>query len=185
MYKVYGRECSLRMKLLTISLLFLSLSGCQKASEQEIDIFFERLSVLVIKSNIIDINIQNAQTTRTVHGGAYVPKEAKDCLNGTCQIVPLSCKGIGCPPKDMTPLAPILKFEPKHPDANENGYVAYPNLNIHEEMSKLIRVQRAKEYLFDSAPVEKSFFYSKDIQKYLEKYPALDVDYNFERILRE
>ena len=173
------------MKSLLATFLLISFLGCQKASEQEIDTFFERLSVLVTKSNTINMNIQNAQTTRTSEGGAYIPKEASSCRNGICKIVSLSCKGVGCPPKGTAMVSSILKYEPKHPDANIDGYVAYPNLNIQEEMSKLIRVQRAIDYLMDSVPVSKSYFYSNEIQKYFKKYPALNYDYNFEKLLRE
>ena len=172
-------------KLLLLSVLSLGLS-CEKNSEKEIDVFFERLAVLVTKNNIISLNIQNANTTRTVEGGAYIPKEAINCKNGFCDIVPLSCKGIGCPPKDAKlKVTSILKYEPKHPDANKEGYVAYPDLDVQEEMAKIIRVQRAIDYLMDIPPVKKSYFYSKEVQKYFKKYPALNSSYNFEKLLRE
>jgi flagellar basal-body rod protein FlgC len=173
------------MKTIFMAFLLLTTFGCQKASEQEIDTFFERLSVLVTKSNTINMNIQNAQTTRTAQGGAYIPKQASSCRSGTCKIVPLSCKGVGCPPDGKAIVSPVLKYDSKHPDANADGYVAYPNLNVQEEMSKLIRVQRAIDYLMDSIPVTKSYFYSDAIQKYFKKYPALNHDYNFEKLLRE
>ncbi len=164
----------------------ITLFGCQKASEQEIDTFFDRLSVLVTKSNTINMNIQNAQTTRTAEGGPYIPKKATECKNGICKIVPLGCKGVGCPPRTMSQaLSPIMKYEPNHPDANTQGYVAYPNMNLQEEMAELIRVQRALDYLMDTIPVSKSFFYSKEIQKYFKKYPALNNDFNFDKLLRE
>jgi len=43
------------------------------------------------------------------------------------------------------PRPPVLKYEPGHPDADENGYVAYPNINPIEEMVNLISAQRAFE----------------------------------------
>ncbi|GBD03677.1 Flagellar basal-body rod protein FlgC [bacterium HR19] len=43
------------------------------------------------------------------------------------------------------PRPPVLKYEPYHPDADENGYVAYPNINPIEEMVNLISAQRAFE----------------------------------------
>ncbi len=173
------------MKLFIPALFLLQLLGCQKATDAEIDIFFERLAVLVTKLDIINKNIANANVTRTAEGGPFVPKEAVECRNGACKIQPLRCSGIGCPPHDQAIISAILKYEPKHPDANANGYVAYPNLNVAEEITKLIRVQRAIEYLMDGMPVTKSYFYSDDIQKYFSKYPALNHDYNFEKLLRE
>jgi flagellar basal-body rod protein FlgC len=41
--------------------------------------------------------------------------------------------------------APILKYEPDHPDANAEGYVAYPNINLMEEMTNMIQSTRAYE----------------------------------------
>ena len=41
--------------------------------------------------------------------------------------------------------APIFKYEPNHPDANEEGYVAYPNVNLMEEMTNMIQATRAYE----------------------------------------
>ena len=43
------------------------------------------------------------------------------------------------------PRPPIKKYDPTHPDADENGYVAYPNINPIEEMVNLISAQRAFE----------------------------------------
>ena len=39
----------------------------------------------------------------------------------------------------------IMKYEPSHPDADENGYVSYPNVNIVTEMTNLIDSSRAYE----------------------------------------
>jgi len=39
----------------------------------------------------------------------------------------------------------ILKYEPGHPDANEEGYVQYPNVNPTEEMVNMIEASRSYE----------------------------------------
>ena len=39
--------------------------------------------------------------------------------------------------------APLLKYEPDHPEADENGYVAYPNINMMVEMSDMIQAKNA------------------------------------------
>ena len=41
--------------------------------------------------------------------------------------------------------APLLKYEPDHVDANEDGYVAYPNINLMEEMTNMIQATRSYE----------------------------------------
>ncbi len=45
--------------------------------------------------------------------------------------------------RDNTP--PRLVYEPSHPDANEDGYVEMPNINIVTEMVEMITAQRAFE----------------------------------------
>ena len=40
---------------------------------------------------------------------------------------------------------PVLKYQPNHPDANPEGYVAYPNINTMEEMANMIEASRAYE----------------------------------------
>ncbi len=39
----------------------------------------------------------------------------------------------------------IMKYEPSHPDVDENGYVSYPNVNIITEMTNLIDASRSYE----------------------------------------
>ena len=39
----------------------------------------------------------------------------------------------------------IMEYDPSHPDADENGYVSYPNVNIVTEMTDLIDASRAYE----------------------------------------
>ena len=42
---------------------------------------------------------------------------------------------------DTSPLR--WRYEPKHPDANEEGYVAYPNISLMEEMTNIISASRS------------------------------------------
>lgn len=37
----------------------------------------------------------------------------------------------------------MLKYDPSHPDANANGYVAFPNINPVIEMADLVEATRA------------------------------------------
>ena len=41
--------------------------------------------------------------------------------------------------------APLLKYEPDHPEADENGYVAYPNIDLMTEMADMIQASRSYE----------------------------------------
>ena len=51
---------------------------------------------------------------------------------------------------------PILKYEPNHPDANKDGYVAYPDINVMQEMANMIEAQRAYEANISAVNTTKS-----------------------------
>lgn len=169
-------------KIVILALLVLLLSSCEQVTEKEVDLFCSNLNVLLIQKNVIRSNILNIQTTRTAEGGPYIPKMVSQCNNGGCEIVPLSCTGVGCNP-DKSNREPILKYEPGHPDANKNGYVAYPNINIEEEKLKLEKVNLAIDFLLKSMPVKHEFFFSKDADFCFKKYQMLSNEMNFNRLL--
>lgn len=105
------------------------------------------------RMNTISSNIANINTTRTPEGGPYRRKdvifEAMPEAKSFGEILTTQ------PQKDVARVqvsdvlvdrkAPILKYEPDHPDADENGYVAYPNINLMEEMANMIMASRAYE----------------------------------------
>ncbi len=101
----------------------------------------------------ISSNIANAQTTRTAEGGAYRPKEVvfgaepardkfSDILEGE---IDAQAQTVHATEVISTNKPPILKYEPNHPDANAQGYVAYPNINVMVEMANMIETTRAYE----------------------------------------
>ena len=105
--------------------------------------------------NTISENIANAETTRTPQGGPYRRREvilASVANDRTFEEELLSqdrsvststeVKVVGIV-QDERP--PILRFEPGHPDANEEGYVEMPNVNIMEEMVNLMSANRSHE----------------------------------------
>jgi flagellar basal-body rod protein FlgC len=46
---------------------------------------------------------------------------------------------------EKDPRPPVMIYEPGHPDADANGMVAMPNINLHEEMADMIAASRAFE----------------------------------------
>ena len=159
------------------------LSGCSAPSEKEIDQFCRDLNVLLLHKSVIKGNILNLNTTRTPDGGPYIPKRAINCKDyGGCEIVPLKCIGVGCDSK-AGQRGPILKYEPRHPDANKSGYVAYPNIILAEEQEKLNQVEMGIKLLLESKPVPSSFFFSKEANKYFKKYQAFDSSFNFRKLI--
>jgi flagellar basal-body rod protein FlgC len=53
------------------------------------------------------------------------------------------------------PNPPKLVYQPGHPDANPEGFVAYPNINTMEEMVNLITASRTYEANVTSINVAK------------------------------
>ncbi|MDH4246852.1 MAG: flagellar basal body rod protein FlgC [Deltaproteobacteria bacterium] len=108
------------------------------------------------RMNIISANIANAETTRTPEGGPYrrrdvvlgalpaqrtFEEELRAQAQGKAED-PLHAKVLGVV-VDQRP--PMLKYDPGHPDANEDGYVAMPNINTMEEMTNLMLASRTYE----------------------------------------
>lgn len=101
----------------------------------------------------ITSNIANAEVTRTAEGGAYKPKEVvfgseparenfADILEGELEE---KAQTVHATEIVNSRKPPVLKYQPNHPDANPEGYVAYPNINTMEEMANMIEASRAYE----------------------------------------
>jgi flagellar basal-body rod protein FlgC len=148
-------------KNLILSLVFSSCAQLKNPSPREIEIHCQDLNVLYQKISAITSNIVNINTTRTVEGGHYKRKIAKNCKHGICEIV-----------NDETP--PILKYEPKSPDADKNGYVAYPNISIESEKAHELYWSRVFEAVIANSPVPANFFFKDQRAKdCFDKYPKL------------
>lgn len=105
------------------------------------------------RMNTISSNIANINTTQTPEGGPYRRKDV--VLESVPEAKTFGEVLLSQPQRDMQRVqvtdvvvdrkAPLMKFEPNHPDANEEGYVAYPNINLMEEMANMIQATRAYE----------------------------------------
>ncbi len=111
------------------------------------------------RMDIIAENIANANTTRTADGTPYVRKvvtfQEKNKTGATFNSVLASNQSkynryggdgvkVGGVYKD-TKSEMNMVYDPSHPDADENGYVLYPNVNTITEMTNLIDASRAYE----------------------------------------
>lgn len=101
------------------------------------------------RMNAIAGNLANARTTRTEAGGPYKridPVFVARPLAGTAfdpvlrQVAKVE---IGTMTTDTKPGQ--LEYDPGHPDANADGYVEYPNVNVVTEMVNLMTASRAYE----------------------------------------
>ncbi|MCB0329243.1 MAG: flagellar basal body rod protein FlgC [Bdellovibrionales bacterium] len=104
------------------------------------------LSVARMRVNVLASNIANAETTRTEEGGPYkkrlvsvLARPFKDVLDEVTLAQPEVAGVI----EDQS--KPKMVYRPGHPDANEQGYVEYPNINIVAEMTELMNASKAYE----------------------------------------
>ena len=109
------------------------------------DIAVSGLKAQRARMNIIANNIANAETTRTPEGGAFrrqmVILRGEEIKHGTNpEHLGVMVKRVV---RDTSPLRQV--FDPQHPDANDEGIVSYPNVNMAVEMVNLISAQRAYE----------------------------------------
>ncbi len=114
------------------------------------DINASALTAERLRMDLISNNIANANTTRTAAGGPYqreVPVFA-EVLDQTLDADgrPVS-RGAGVRVAAITKenKPPRLVYDPSHPDADAQGYVAYPDINPVIEMVNLITASRAYE----------------------------------------
>lgn len=106
-----------------------------------------------MRMNTISSNISNINTTRTPEGGPYRRKdvvfeampEQKNFGEILHAEVDRNVNRVQVSDIHVDRKAPLMKYEPNHPDANEDGYVAYPNINLMEEMTNMIQATRAYE----------------------------------------
>ena len=106
------------------------------------------------RMNSISSNIANINTTKTPEGGPYRRKDVVfeaipdaqsfgDVISATDPKADFNRVQVTDVVYDKK--APLLKYEPNHPDSNEEGYVAYPNVNLMEEMTNMIQASRSYE----------------------------------------
>ncbi len=94
-----------------------------------------------IRLNVIASNIANASSTQTPQGGPY---RRKDVVFKT-HMYDDNSSGVDVQQvvEDQSPFRSV--YDPSHPDADKNGYVSYPNINVLTEMVNLMTAQRAYE----------------------------------------
>lgn len=116
-----------------------------------------------LRMDLISGNLANMSTTRTPDGGPYQRRTAVFAENleeargmrPEQHRPPMSRRGAdgaGESGKGVHVAAihadqeePRLEYDPQHPDANDEGYVAYPNIEVAKEITDLITAQRSYE----------------------------------------
>ncbi len=111
-----------------------------------------------LRLDVIANNIANAETTRTEDGGPYQRSDVIFQAQSQGNQFPAflasqSGLSLGMTKQSGVEVAAIKKddtpgekvFDPTHPDADEEGYVTYPNVNIVVEMTNMLSATRSYE----------------------------------------
>ena len=121
---------------------------------QTFDISASGMTAERFRTDIIAQNIANVNTTRTEDGTPYRRKVVTFAEKRSTPFQEMfeeqyrNFKGTGVKVtsvKEDTTSDYIMEYDPSHPDADENGYVSYPNVNIVTEMTNLIDASRGYE----------------------------------------
>lgn len=101
------------------------------------------------RMNVTSSNLANAETTRTANGGPYVRKQVVARAVGVADQfgaeLDSAVRGVAVERVEDDPTPARLVFDPGHPDANPEGYVEMPNVNVLEEMVEMITASRSYE----------------------------------------
>ncbi|MCY6959596.1 flagellar basal body rod protein FlgC [Clostridium brassicae] len=122
------------------------------------------LSAERLRMDTIAANIANVSTTRGEDGQAYRRKVAvfqenlEQELNKEDNKYGTKLKGVKAVgiEEDQSPLRKV--YDPSHPDADAEGYVMMPNVNVLNEMADMIAATRAYEANVTAMNSEKSMF---------------------------
>lgn len=106
-------------------------------------------------------NLANLQTTRTAGGGPYRRKTVvfAERLSRAAGMVPAwRSYGVRASAVVEDHRPPRREYDPEHPDADAEGFVAYPNIDLAKEMTDLITASRSYEANTTTVNTAKSIY---------------------------
>ena len=121
---------------------------------QSFDISATGMTAERFRIDVIAENVANVNTTRTESGEPYRRKIVTFAEKKVTPFTDVLARprqaylGNGVKESHVTEDEEndfVMEYDPSHPDADENGYVSYPNVNIVTEMTNLIDASRGYE----------------------------------------
>ena len=112
------------------------------------------------RMNVIASNMANVHSTRTEEGGPY---RRKDVVFSSLLLEPRNLSGVKLEGVNVVDIATDntpakVVYDPGHPDADKDGNVAMPNVNIIEEMVNMMMSMRAYEASVSAFNISKTMF---------------------------
>jgi flagellar basal-body rod protein FlgC len=124
------------------------------------------------RMEVIATNLSNIHTTKTEEGGPYKKKEvvfmSADVSDekGFGGVLSKTIEGVKVDSIKESDKSFEKVFDPTHPDADQDGYVTFPNVNLMEEMTDMVAATRAYEANINVLNTTKEMFIkSLDIGK--------------------
>lgn len=113
------------------------------------DIAASGLAAQRVRLAVTASNLANAETTRTQGGGPYRRRDPifhSDPIAGPfTDRLDRAMRGVDVRRIAVDDAPPVSRFDPSHPDANGEGFVKLPSVNVVHEMSNLMSASRAYE----------------------------------------
>lgn len=109
------------------------------------------------RMNVIASNMANVNTTRTEEGGPY---KRRDVIFSTMPLEdnPAELEGVQVEEVVKEDKPPRMIYDPGHPDADKDGFVAMPDINVIEEMVNMMTAFRAYEAAVATFNTSKAMF---------------------------
>jgi len=103
--------------------------------------------------NVVASNLANAESTNGPDGQPY---RAKQLQFMAAQLPGSAATGVKVQKVVEDPNPPRMVYNPSHPQANAQGYVAMPNVNVVEEMVNMLSASRSYQTNVDTLNAAKS-----------------------------
>ena len=129
------------------------------------------MSAARMRVNVLASNIANAEVTRTPEGGPYkrrdvvqIARDVPASFGNALDKATLSVPQVAAVVEDGSPARKV--YQPGHPDADAQGYVAFPNINVVTTMTDLMSATRL--YQANVTAIENARRMSSDAQRILQ-----------------
>ena len=104
----------------------------------------QRRRMEVMVSNLVNANTSQAEGVEPYRRKDVV-FAATDMRDSFGSLLDDAVKGVKIVDVVADQSDPVMRYEPNHPHADERGYVAYPNINVLEEMVNVMSSTRSYE----------------------------------------